>query len=267
MSDDDIKTLQSLWDAYGREIFADQAHLKRMDPEWFKAYLDRFKVTLPFAGLGLAIPCKREVMQETLSTAMSICGDLGITGLSQHGFEVATNREALVNRFISMGFSRLLFLDSDTVVTNDGIKQLMDSMDSTGAAVMAALVKIRETNEYNACLGEDDDGLHIKVTVDNMGSSGSPFPVSHGCLAVAILDLEKIKKHPSPRFQRRVDGKIHYGEDQLFCRWLKMKDLDIWVDPKVQTVHVVPMYLGHSWPPKQRDVKAVVGDTTGRHKE
>lgn len=254
----DTTILKQLWELAGQDIFSNPDLLRRMDVEWFKSYLDRFKATLPYAGLGLAIPCKREVMEETLASAMAICGNLGVPGQSRHAFEIATNREELVNRFIDRGFKRLLFLDSDTVLSEDGVGQLMDSMDRTGAAVMAALVKIRESNEYNACLGEDEEGKHIKVTVDNMGETGTPFPASHGCLAAAILDLEKIKQFPSPRFQRKVDGKIHFGEDQLFCMWLKRNELDIWIDPKVSTIHVVPMYLGHKFPPKKNDVKVAL---------
>lgn len=257
MSDEEMIECVKLWKKYGEEILNPEV-LKRATPEWFRLYLDRFKSSLSYIGVGLGVPCKREVMQETLSTSMAICGNLGITGLSNHNFEVATNREILVDKFIQMGFSRMLFLDSDTVIAEEGVKQLMNSMDATGAAVMAALVKIRETNEYNACLGEDDEGRHIKVTPDNMGETGSPFPVSHGCLAAAIIDLDKIKQYPGPRFQRRVDGRIHYGEDQLFCMWLKKNELDIWADPKVTTVHVVPMYLGHKWPPVRNDARAVV---------
>lgn len=260
MTDEDKAQLKKLWDQAGAEIFSDDKLLQRVNAEWFDAYLKRFKGTLRFTGLGLGIPCKREVMEETLASAMSITSNLGVTGISAHSFEVATNRETLVDRFIKMGFSRMLFLDSDTVITDEGVAQLMDSMDATGAAVMAALVKIRESNEYNACLGEDDEGRHIKVTYDNMGETGSPFPVSHGCLAAAIIDLDKIKKFPGPRFQRRVDGRIHYGEDQLFCMWLKKNELDIWADPKVTTVHVVPMYLGHRFPPIKNDNRAVPND-------
>ena len=241
--------LKKLWDQFGEKIFSDPIYTKRLTPEWFNLYLERFIDQIQYCGVGLGIPCKREVVQETLATAMMLTGNKGILGMSNHGFEVAANREGLVNFFIEKGFSRMLFLDSDTVIDEPGLKQLMDSMDATGAAVMSALVKIRETNgEYNACIGHEDDGRHIKVTTENMGETGAPFPVEHGCLAVALLDLEQIKKHPGPRFQRVFDGRKHLGEDQLFCRWIQKNSLELWVDPKVQTVHVVPMYLGHRWP-------------------
>jgi hypothetical protein len=206
--------------------------------------LPRLVRSLPGTSIGLAVPCApgRSTVEETLSCVGKLAFDFGLHPLTQQSFEVANNRELLLDAFIAAGFRYLLFLDSDTVIEGKGVWQLKDTMERHRVAMVSALVPQRYTagaGEYNAFLEGNEGEPLITVKREHIPSTLVPFPVKYCGLAAALLDLDKIKQFEGPRFVRVAKGHQHSGEDIFFCNWLTEKGLDFYVDPKVTTVHCV----------------------------
>lgn len=208
-----------------------------------KVHLPRIAQRMP--GIGIAVPCApgRSVVQETLQAVAGMACDLGLLPQTVQGFEIASNREWLLNRFIEGGFRQLLFLDSDTVIEERGLFQLIKTMREHDAAMVSTLVFQRfigAEGTYNAFReGGEGEPAHVALTRADLPSTLVAFPVSYCGLAAALLDLEKIKAHEGPRFRRRIDGDKQYNEDISFCDWLRERDLTFVVDPKVATLHCV----------------------------
>lgn len=257
---DDTQKAQSraLWEKVGKLVIDAPDLPERVTPERLAKALSRFIVTLPATDLALAIPCKRTCEEETLSAAMHLCHEAGLRGISVHSFEIANNREYLVQTAIRAGCDRLLFLDSDTVIDAKALWQLMRTMDRTGAAVVAGLCKMRDTLQYNAFFG-DDPGPYKQCEKSDIPTTGVAFPVHHVGLAVSLLDLVQIGRVKPPRFCRKAEGLEHWGEDQMFCMWLRHHGLDLVVDPKVSTIHVTDHMFGYKWEPAEGE--AAVGDS------
>lgn len=207
------------------------------------AALARVTRSLRWADVGVAVPCApgRSVVEETLTCVSNLAFNYGMAPAAAQSFEIANNRESLLDGFIAAGFRRLLFLDSDTVVEPRGVEQLMSTMDRWRSAMVAALVPQRFTGgqgEYNAFLRNGAGGVDV-VKKEHLPASLTAFPVNSCGLACALLDLEQIKEKPGPRFRRIAEGHKHYGEDIAFCDWLRKNELDFVVDPKVATLHCV----------------------------
>lgn len=248
----DSDSFIAAWKEFGNKLSGNAELIKGLTPLGLAKSLSRLSETLLFSDVALGIPTKRDCEEETLQSAMALCFQAGIQGFSVHSFEVANNREFLVDKCINSGFRRMLFLDSDTVVDVNGVKQLMSTMDRTRASVVAALVKVRESGEYNAWI-EDSEGNPVQIKKDQIPTTGVAFPVHHCGLAVALLDLEQIRKIPSPRFARKAEGFKHWGEDQLFAMVVRRNDMELVVDPKVTTIHVTEHLYAHQWKPPAED--------------
>lgn len=262
----DRATFLSAWTALG-EALADRLPAT-LNEARLKRVLERVMPNLAHAHVALGIPCRRDALQETLATAMSLNFDLGIEGLSNHSFEVASNREALVKSAIEMGFDRLLFLDSDNVVGGVGFARLMETMDQTGAALVAAPVEVRTNDHsvlYNVWLGGGD---HIKqMDPDDVPMTFTPFPAHHCGLAVSLLDLVQLKRFKGPRFGRWVAGMDHKGEDQIFCEYLRANKLEFIIDPAPTTGHLfekMHVYPGAAAPRKTEEPGPRTARATGR---
>lgn len=204
----------------------------------------RFQRAVKNIGLGVGVPCGpgRSITEETLSaTAKGLAYDNGITPLTVQSFEIANNREHLLHTFAEAGYRQMLFLDSDTVVDDKGVALLQETMERWDAAMVSAPVFQRYVGaegQFNAFLRDEND-KYVPVTRKDIPQSLTAFPVEFCGLAVALLDLTKIKEHPGPRFKRVAEGFQHFGEDIAFCRWLKERELTFVVDPRVTTLHSV----------------------------
>lgn len=213
----------------------------------------RFRQALRTVGIGLAIPCGpgRSVTEETLSCAGSFVGEMGLKLVTVQSFEVANNREKLLRTFLKAGYRKLLWLDSDNAVDANGLGLMLETMERWRCAMVSALVFQRYVGgegSYNAfVLGED--GKHQALKRASLPQSLTAFPVDFCGLAVALVDLDKIREanaaylekegKEATWFRRNADGFQHYGEDLHFCRMLTERGLDFVVDPRVSTIHAI----------------------------
>lgn len=263
LTDEQRADFLAAWDATGRKLVEDPRLLPRTLELLKAAGLPRLLNALPAMGVGLAIPAKDVVRQETLLSINELVHWNGLTPATVQGFEIANNRQQLLDQFLKSGFRRLLFLDSDTMLDGRGFWQLMDTMDRLRATAISALVPMRytggaETSEYNAYL-EMDFQRYIPVTREHLPRTLTPFPVHHCGMACILIDLDQIRaglqrgpKNEGAReddfcFRRFAEGPTkHVGEDTYFTgQWLRDHDLDLYVDPKVAAVHVLPQRLAY----------------------
>lgn len=223
-----------------------QDALKRLVPRLGKAIRN--------VGVGVAVPCApgRSVVEETLAcVARGLAFDCGISPLTKQSFEVANNREWLLHLFVTAGYRKLVFIDSDTVIDEKGVVQLLETMDKWKAAMVSALVHQRYVaadGVFNAFLRDGEDKIQPVLRKD-IPQSLTAFPVEYCGIAAAVIDLDQIRavnveiekrdgKKPT-WFKRQADGFEHYSEDVHFCRMLKERGLDFVVDPKVETMHMI----------------------------
>lgn len=248
MDEDRRQQLLKIWNTHGEKLLSDEKVLERLDVRTLLEMLNRIGGSNP--EVALAMPIYRNVEAETLNVMMDLVYTAGLRALTAVSFEVTNNREVLIDTAYRLGYKRLLFLDSDTVVDVEGFKQLMETMDRTEVSMVAALVRRRAPSingvAYNAFMGEMGDMR--PVLPDDLPTTGVAFPVFYVGLAVALLDLTKICRYPGPRFARKAEGYQHFSEDLLFCRWLEGHELEFLVDPKVRTAHVLATVFQH--PPK-----------------
>lgn len=198
-----------------------------------------------FKDAVIGIPTYRHVEPQAYRAVFELTNEFGLKVLCCDSFEVASNREWIVEQAVKAGFKRLLFLDSDTAVQPAGVIRIFDTLTKTRAAMIAALVPRRPGRDagYNAVLGDDVDNRLFAVT--DIPQTFSAVPVHFVGLAVAALDLKAVGAVPGPRFARTAQGFTHIGEDLYFCRWLRNHDLDFYVDPGVRTQHICPVPLTH----------------------
>lgn len=231
-------TLKALWDAVGERVCADP----RTSEKRMRMVFDRIAPALfANADVALGLPIYRDVEFNTVKALVDLVYVGGLQPLLYQNFEISCSREWIVQQAINLGFRRLLFLDSDTVVDMAGFTHLMETMDRTGAAMAAALVRRRfepgAKPTTNAFVGTVGDMAALDDA--DIPSTLAPFPVHYVGLAAALLDLEQISKHEGPRFARRSEGLDQMSENWLFCRWLESKDLTFVVDPAVSTMHEI----------------------------
>ena len=254
-SDEQKAQFRQAWQAAGEAVLASPRIDGREIEQILRGGIARAASGLLNIGIGIGIPCApgRSTVEETLGCVSRLAYDYGYCPQTVQSFEVANNREHLVEKFINSGFKRMLFLDSDTVVEQKGIEQLMETMDRSRVAMVAAVVPQRYTGtaEYNVFL-DDGNGGNIVMMREHLPSTGVAFPAKAVGLAVALLDLDKIKEVSGPRFKRVAEGKAHYGEDIAFCAWLTKHELDFLVDPKVRTIHCVQHRFMFEWKPESQ---------------
>ena len=172
-----------------------------------------------------------------LSMHLAKCGvdvDVHIVG----GTLVYIARNRLAGRAISLGYTHVLWLDSD--MTFD--ENILDDLLFCGKdMVCGAFVSRRPP--YGPCVYTDiTDPANMKKD-ENFGTE--PFRVD-GCGFAAVLTSVSLLDAVQANFGTCFRPTEQYGEDLAFCDRVKQLGREIWCEPTVRPGHIahVPVYAG-----------------------
>ena len=175
-----------------------------------------------------------------LSMHLAKCGvdvDVHIVG----GTLVYIARNRLAGRAISLGYTHVLWLDSD--MTFD--ENILDDLLFCGKdMVCGAFVSRRPP--YGPCVYSDISDPANMIKVEDFGTE--PFRVD-GCGFAAVLTTTSILKAVTDRFGPCFRPTDKYGEDMAFCDRVKQLGREIWCEPTVRPGHIahIPMYVGNDF--------------------
>lgn len=250
MSDDTKKKqFQEIWNKLGEGLFDNEKLVENLEVNQLVEAISKLTISLPYGKVAVGILVHDRPAYETFNAAISFAG-MGLGVQTSRLIDSTNNREWLVKEFLKGGYERVLLLDADCVIDARGFHRLMDTMDRMKAAMVCALVPVRNGRGLAAWEDHDEDSNNlVQVTKENIPRSGTPFNVVHCGMSVSLLDLTQVSKIPAPRFRSKSEGEVRWGEDELFCRALKEHALDFFVDPQVSTIMMGIMGFSYKFQP------------------
>src|SRR5665213_1982144 len=159
------------------------------------------------AGFGTSM-----IALTSMLTTMTNTGEIEDLAIhAQVSSLLSLGREILLTRAIDEGFTHILFIDDDTLFTNETVKSLI-SRDLDYVAVNFC----RKQIPLSFCAV----GLDGKQ-IDSTGKTGIE-ECMHVGLGMVLIKLSCLKEFPAPRFSVLwwEEAKTYMGEDTFFCHGL-----------------------------------------------
>ena len=180
----------------------------------------------------LAIPINRSIHPMVLDTIVQQIG-AGISHIhteSDSSMFIDKKRNKCVDRFLESDCTHLLFVDSDTVITQDALRCLL----ADDKPVVSAVI-YRKSNGYTPCFGywEAETSLYRIPLPFEYNKLLKVDIVGTGFLLIKREVFEKVK---SPWFQCHEEGNA--WEDVSFCLKCRDAGVSVYVDTGVHLGHL-----------------------------
>lgn len=175
------------------------------------------------------MPSQEFVRAKTLHSLMNAVLHAPILGfmLWQSG-DVVSARTWLVKESLKKGATHILFVDSDMQFGPDTINQLLShKKEIVGVEYYKRKLPLEPIHK--------PIDKQSKIEIYKAGFVGTGLLLIQ--LSIFTNKLRPLKE-PWFNFGRNKEGKIVIGEDVWFCNTAREAGYDIWVDPKVKTMHI-----------------------------
>ena len=183
----------------------------------------------------IGIPTANTAEPETLKAIYGQDADTEISLDILHGFRIDVQRRLLCEEAIRIGADYLLMVDSDVVLPENALRNLLDPP----AEIVSGLVRLkgmRRRGLYaNVCKGNPllySDIPEGRSQVEWCGGA---------CLMIKTSILESI---PKPWFEYHEESGNAISEDIWFCRQAQKAGIPIWADRRVACGHIIKEQYG-----------------------
>ncbi len=152
------------------------------------------------------------------------------------GVKTAEARNSLVERAIEEGCTHIFFLDTDHLVNEKILPQLLGNAE---AAVVSGLVVRRDGKDSQIGFIQKDDGLFYNIILPTEGLSYAVDACAFGC---TLIDLDVFKHIEKPYFKdilvRGSDGTLSQRRSDVeFCREVRELGKDVRIDTRARVGH------------------------------
>ena len=192
--------------------------------------------------LMIAVPTTDYVHVDFLKSLNGLTEELHRQGVAFKleivaGTLVYIARNRLAQKAVNEGYTHVLWLDSDMVISE---KTAEDLMDCGKEMVCGAFVSRREP--YGACIYSSI----VRNDIQKVTEFGTqPFRVD-GCGFACVMTRTELLKDVMQKYNTCFTPTEYYGEDLAFCWRVKSLGREIWCEPTVRPGHVahVAVYAG-----------------------
>lgn len=156
------------------------------------------------------------------------------------GTLIHVNRTEIVESALANNTDYLLFLDSDTLIWEGQLEQLVRDAEENNLDIVSGVCNFKDS-PYRRSIYRKVEGGYKFFNVDI--SSSDIVEVDGVGLAVCLIKTDVFKKLEQPWFdiswKRDKENKLYpQGEDLYFCSIAKNAGFKIFVDKRVKTGHV-----------------------------
>lgn len=185
--------------------------------------------------LLIAIPAMDFMQTEFVKCLMSLTDRLRKDGISfavriEAGTLVYMARDKLAKYAIQNGFTRVLWLDSDMVFTDD----LLEDLEFSGMNFVTGIAHGRR-KPYLSCLFKSYYPEVKRWVYEEYPNN--TFEVEACGVAVCLMDV-KILKDVYDRYQTCFTPTVCLGEDVAFCDRAKKLGYHVYAEPAVKVGHI-----------------------------
>lgn len=148
------------------------------------------------------------------------------------GAYIHDNRQKIVQLAAQEDATHLMFIDTDMVFPEDGIKTLLER----GKDIVGGCYNKRVFPPQTCVMVSFDGGPARLLKPDEVPDE--PFEASVVPTGFMLINMDVFRKVPPPHFSfDTLDGKL-VGEDVYFCRKVQKYGVEVWCDPTIRIKHI-----------------------------
>lgn len=174
--------------------------------------------------LAIGIPNTGSIKTQTAFCLCRVLKDFPYeyTVLFKEGSILHANREALVQKSLDMGYTHLLFLDTDMSFDKDAVVRFL----KRNKDIVGVDYKMRK--------------LPLVSTATNLKGTKGLIQCDSVATGFMLINIKVFKTLPHPWFfwETDTEGQVVTGEDYWFCRLARSKGYKVWCDLTVPVKHI-----------------------------
>ena len=155
------------------------------------------------------------------------------------GHDCARARNNIADWSIAGGYDYVLMIDSDTVVPQDALKNLLDP--AVDIAMGCCPKKNTTKKEYPLCRAQSPTLTPCLTADDLQGDERISIQVGGFACALVKTEVFTYLQYPYFKYVEYEDRKI-LSEDYYFCLEAIGRGYEIWADPRVKCGHLSKRY-------------------------
>lgn len=153
------------------------------------------------------------------------------------GHDIGIERNALVRDAKGKGADKIWFVDSDVMVPEDALKNMLDP----DVDVCMGFVPIRNTKRRASCIHKKAPYFDPKMRItygEEIDSLPDRVEVKGGGFACVLMNLSVFDKVETPWFMYKENKNgVRTGEDISFCYKLEAEGIPVFADTRVRCGH------------------------------